>query len=72
MSEKLDEAIEVEVVPLISWTTGYSEKEGAVALVLRSADGVEFGVTMPPDDAMVMGRQLGDLGLLFATPVTSA
>lgn len=72
MAEESDAVVEVEVAWLASWTTGYSEELGAVALVLRSADGVEFGVTMPPDEAIVMGQQLSELGFLFTTPVASA
>lgn len=72
MAEKSDAVVEVEVAPLMSWTTGYSQEQGAVALVLRTADGVEFGVSMPPDEAMVMGKQLSELGLMFTTPVASA
>ena len=72
MTEESDAVVEVEVAWLVSWTTGYCEELGAVALVLRSADGVEFGVSMPPDEAMVMGQQLSQLGLLFTAPVASA
>lgn len=64
--------IEVDVARLAQWTTGYSEEEGAVALILRNADGEEFGVVMPPEDAMAMGAQLSDLGLRFTPAAASA
>lgn len=72
MTEKPDAVMEVEVTRLDSWTTGYSQEEGAVVLVLRTADGVEFGVTMPPEEAMVMGNQLSELGLMFSTAIARA
>lgn len=67
-----EEVKEVEVVQLDGWTTGYSNEQGSVALILRNAAGQEFGVVMPPEEAMLMGKQLSDLGLMFTAPVASA
>ena len=57
---------------LDAWTTGYSDEQGAVALILRNAAGEEFVVMMPPEEAMAMGKQLSEIGLLFTRPVASA
>lgn len=69
---KADTVKEVEVAELDAWTTGYSDEQGAIALILRNAAGEEFGVMMPPEEAIVLGKQLGELGLLFTTPIASA
>lgn len=71
MVEEPDAVKEVEVGQLAAWTTGYSEEQGSVALILRTTDGREFGVMMPPEDAMTMGGQLSSLGLQL-TPAASA
>lgn len=62
----------VEVSDLAEWTTGYSVEQGSVALVLRNADGEEFGVVMPPSEALTMGTQLSELGLRFTPAAASA
>lgn len=61
-----------EVSDLAEWTTGYSEEQGSVALVLRNADREEFGVVMPPSEALTMGAQLSELGLRFTPAAASA
>jgi hypothetical protein len=61
---------EVEVDELDAWTTGYSDEQRAVALILRNAAGEEFGVMMPPEEAMAMGKQLSKIGLLFSTALS--
>lgn len=71
MAER-EKVIVFEVAQLEGWTTGYSEEHAAVALILRNADGVEFGVVMPPAEAMTMGDQLSKLGLEFTPAKASA
>lgn len=67
-----EQARVVEVSDLTEWTTGYCEEQGLVALILRSADGEEFGVVMPPSEALAMGAQLSELGLRFTSDAAHA
>lgn len=62
----------VEVKHLAAWTTGYSEEHGSIALVLCNTEGQEFGVVMPPAEALAIGAQLSELGLRFTPTVASA
>lgn len=72
MTEQPALLVEAEVSELSAWTTGYSEEEGAVALILRTPDGDQFGVMMAPGEALNMGAELTKLGLLFSPAVASA
>lgn len=71
MTEQPALVVEAEVSELAAWTTGYSQEEGAVALILRTPDGDQFGVIMAPEEALNMGAELSKLGLMFTPAVAS-
>lgn len=72
MNDHLGAVKELDVAELDAWSTGYSDEQRAIALILRNAAGEEFGVTMLAEEAMAMGKQLGELGLLFSTAIARA
>lgn len=65
--------MQVELEPLEQWTTGVSNVDHAVALLLRGVSGASLDLMMPPETAIALGEELARMGrsLLIAPPVTN-
>lgn len=55
--------MELDLVLVSEWTTGWSEDALHVALVFKTAAGDEVAVALPAETAIALGEELAEQGL---------